>query len=347
VCKIRYPRELAQERFSQGRGSGLKILVTGGAGFIGSHLIDRLVERGEEVLCLDAFTDFYSPAVKRRNIETHVSSGAIELVEGDICDARLLRRVFRRFRPQRVVHLAARVAVGPSVTRPLEYEHVNCRGTLEVLTACTEHDVEQLVFASSSSIYGNSRDLPLKEEDGGLPISPYAATKRAAELLCATWHHLHGLPITCLRFFTVYGPRQRPDMAIHKFVRLIDGGQPVPRYGDGTSRRDYTYIADIIQGVEGALENVFDFEIINLGESRTISLNELIAAIETVTGKRATVEELSERPGDVRETFADITKARRLLGYCPNVPLEAGLKEFWTWYAENRDVLTGARGKSA
>lgn len=318
----------------------MRVLVTGGAGFIGSHVIDRLVERGDEAACLDAFTDFYSPAIKRRNIEAHVASGAVRLFEADIRDPEAIAEALEEFRPQRIVHLAARVAVGPSVADPVPYEEVNCLGTLELLRQAGRCGIEQFILASSSSIYGNSRKLPLSEDDPALPISPYAATKRAAELLCHAWHHLCGFPVTCLRFFTVYGPRQRPDMAIHRFVRLIDEGKPVPRFGDGTTRRDYTYVADVVQGVEAALEHVFDFEIINLGESQTVSLAELIGAIEKVMGRRAKIQALPEQVGDVRETFADITKARKLLGYAPHYPLEAGLEKFWTWYRENREILS-------
>jgi UDP-glucuronate 4-epimerase len=316
----------------------LRILVTGGAGFIGSHLIDRLVERGEEVLCLDAFTDFYPAELKRRNIDPHVRSGAIRVIEGDILDGKLLDDVFAEFRPQRTMHLAARVAVGPSVVDPLSYEEVNCRGTLELLMRSVRHGVSQFILASSSSVYGNSDRLPLREDDACVPVSPYGATKRSAELLCQVWHRLHGLAVTCLRLFTVYGPRQRPDMAIHKFVRLMDQGKPIPRYGGGTSLRDYTYVADVVRGMLGALDNVLDCEVINLGESRGVSLNDLIAAVEKVTGRTATVRELPEHAADVRQTRADIAKAKKLLGYDPQWQLEAGLEEFWTWYRRNREI---------
>jgi len=319
----------------------VKVLVTGGAGFIGSHLIDRLVERGDEVVCLDAFVDNYPPAIKRRNIESHVASGAVKLVEGDIRDARLLEEVFTRFRPRKVAHLAARVAVRPSIDQPVPYADVNCTGTVQLLKLSVAHDVRQFVFASSSSVYGNSEKLPSSEDDPvDRPISPYAATKRAAEICCYTFHHLHGLPVTCLRLFTAHGPRQRPDLAIHTFVRLMAQGKPVPRFGDGTSRRDYTYVADIVQGTEAALERPLGYEIINLGESRTVSLNELIAALENVTGLEARIDEQPERPGDVRETCADIAKARRLLGYDPQFPLERGLEEFWKWFRRHRETLT-------
>ena len=321
---------------------GVKILVTGGAGFIGSHLIDRLIERGDEVVCLDSFTDYYPPAVKRRNIKPHAANPRFTLVDGDICQPKLVAAVFERFRPARVVHLAARVGVGPSVADPLAYEEVNCRGTLEILMQSAKYDVEQFLFASSSSVYGASKKLPLVETEACRPISPYAATKRAGELFCHTYHHLHGLPVTCLRFFTAYGPRQRPDMAIHRFVRAIDQQKPIQRYGDGSSRRDYTFVADIVQGIEAAIEKVFDFETINLGESRTVSLAELIAAIEKVVGKKAVVEEFPARSEDVTETFADITRAKKLLGYAPKTAIEEGLAQFWAWYQENREAAGGA-----
>ena len=318
----------------------MRILVTGGAGFIGSHLIDRLIERGEQIVCLDAFADNYSPAIKWANIDRHVSSKAFELVEGDIRDAKLVTDLFAKFRPEKVAHLAARVAVGPSVRAPLDYEDVNCRGTINLLETCVKNDVGQFVFASSSSVYGNNRKLPFSEDDKVAgAISPYAATKAAGELLCHTWHHLYGLPMTLFRFFTVYGPRQRPEMAIHKFTRRIDLGETIEKYGDGSSRRDYTFYADIIQGLLAGIDNVFDYEIINLGESRTISLNELIAAIETVIGKTAVIGERPEQPGDVNETYADISKARKLLGYNPQFPIERGLEEFWKWYQKNREIL--------
>lgn len=318
----------------------MRILVTGGAGFIGSHVIDRLVERGDEVACVDAFTDFYSPSIKRRNIEAHVASGAVRLFEGDILSAPRMAEVFESFRPEKVVHLAARVAVEPSIADPLAYAEVNCTGTARLLQLSVENGVRQFLFASSSSVYGESSKLPFSEDDAAdRPISPYAATKRAGEMLCHAFHRIRGLAVTCLRLFTVYGPRQRPDMAIHTFARRMTQGKPIRRFGDGTTRRDYTYVADIVQGVDSSLDRPFDYEIINLGESRTVSLNELIEVLENVTGMKAAVEELPERPGDVRETFADISKARRLLGYVPRVPLEHGLEEFWRWYRENRKTL--------
>jgi UDP-glucuronate 4-epimerase len=319
----------------------LKILVTGGAGFLGSHLVDRLLERGDEVVCLDSFTDYYPPAIKRRNIKPHATNPRFTLVEGDICQPKLVAAVFERFRPERVVHLAARVGVGPSVVDPLPYEEVNCRGTLEFLMQSAKYAVQQFVFASSSSVYGIGRKMPLVETESCRPISPYAATKRAGELMCHTYHHLHGLPVTCLRFFTAYGPRQRPDMAIHKFVRAIDQQKPIQRYGDGSSRRDYTYAADIVQGIEAALDKVLDFEIVNLGESQTVGLNDLIASIEKTVGRRAVVEEFPARPEDVPETCADITKAKKLLGYAPRTALDEGLVKFWEWYQENREGAAG------
>jgi UDP-glucuronate 4-epimerase len=277
--------------------------------------------------------------VKRRNIKPHLQSKGFTLVEGDICQTKLIAAVFERFNPQRIVHLAARVGVGPSVADPLGYEEVNCRGTLDFLMQSAKYGIEQFIFASSSSVYGIGKKFPLAESESCRPISPYAATKRAGELLCHTYHHLSGLHVTCLRFFTVHGPRQRPDMAIHKFFRLIDQGKPIQRYGDGTSRRDYTYVSDIVQGIEAALEKVQNFEIVNLGESRTVELNELIERIEKIVGKPAVIEEFPPRPEDVPETNADITKARKLLGYDPKVPLEEGLEKFWAWYQETRETV--------
>ena len=316
--------------------------MTGGAGFIGSHLVDRLVQRRDEVCVLDCFNDFYSPEIKRRNVAPHVASKAIRLVEGDICDAKLVEETVGSFKPKKIVHLAARVAVRPSVQDPILYERVNCQGTMNLLKASVEKGVEQFVFASSSSVYGNNEKTPFSEDDFvGRPISPYAATKRAGEIYCYTYHHLFGLPVTCLRFFTVYGPRQRPDLAIHKFTRLMAQGKPIAKYGDGSTRRDYTFYADILQGLEAAIERVFDYEIINLGESQTISLNEMIRAIEEVTGMTARIEQKPVQPGDVNVTYADIGKARKLLGYAPKYPLKKGLEAFWAWFQENRGVLTG------
>ena len=278
----------------------MKILVTGGAGFIGSSVAEKLLARGDEVVVIDCFDEFYDPKIKRRNIEAALKNPAYKLVEGDIRDLELLKGLFRREKFDRVFHLAARAGVRPSIADPLLYEDVNVRGTMNLLEAARENSLPGFIFASSSSIYGNNKKVPFSETDFvDNPVSPYAATKKACELVCHTYHHLYGLNISCLRFFTVYGPRQRPEMAIHKFTRLIDQGKPVPMFGDGSSRRDYTYIDDIADGVIKAIDANFAFEIFNIGESRTTELRTLIELIEKNLGKKAIIEQLPDQPGDV------------------------------------------------
>lgn len=307
-----------------------KILVTGGAGFIGSHVAERLLERGDAVTVLDNFNDFYDPARKRANL------GALRgarVVEGDIRDADLVRRLFDEGGFDVLVHLAAMAGVRPSLLDPLHYEDVNVRGTLVLLEELRRRPSTRLVFASSSSVYGASEDVPFREDaDIHRPVSPYAATKRAGELVCYTHHHLYGIPTTCLRFFTVYGPRQRPEMAIHKFVRAALRGEPIPYYGDGSSRRDYTYVDDIVDGVLRAIDRCQGYEIYNLGESRTTSLKELVDLVGEVTGRQLELERLPAQPGDVPITYADVSKARTRLGYEPTTPVEAGLRRFVEWY---------------
>ena len=309
------------------------ILVTGGAGFIGSHLVDGLLNRGEEILCLDDFNDFYDPAIKRRNIALHLKSAKYRLVEADIRDVERLRHLFDEFSMNKIVHLAARAGVRPSLDQPLLYEDVNVRGTLHLLDLARQHEVEQFVFASSSSVYGAHTSVPFREDERiDRTVSPYAATKYSGELMCYTYHHLYGIPTTCLRFFTTYGPRQRPEMAIHKFTRQIYSNKPVPMYGDGSTARDYTYIDDIIQGVVAALDHPFPFEVFNLGESRTVRLQDLIRLVEKISGRAAQIESHPLQPGDVEITYADISKARRLLGYNPATPVEEGLAAFIEWF---------------
>src|SRR5207249_2703056 len=257
------------------------VLVTGGAGFIGSHLVEALLGAGREVVVLDNFDEFYDPAVKRKNVESFQGRAGFSLVPGDIRDAGLVESVFVSHPIGVVVHLAARAGVRPSIQNPLLYADVNVNGTTLLLEACRRHGIGKFIFGSSSSVYGNNSKVPFSERDDvDRPISPYAATKRAGELLCATYHHLYNLDIFALRFFTVYGPRQRPEMAIHKFTRLIDRGLPLQRFGDGSTRRDYTYITDIVAGVLRAIERVQGFEILNLGGSQTTSLADLITLLE-------------------------------------------------------------------
>ncbi len=311
----------------------MKVLVTGGAGFIGSHVVDRLAAQGQEVVCLDNFNDYYSPQVKRENIAGALRTGKVEVLEGDIRDAELCRSAVADCGVDSVVHLAARAGVRASIEDPRLYEEVNCGGTINLLEAARREGVEKFVFGSSSSVYGVNQDVPFSEDDPiRHPISPYAATKRAGELLCRVYHHLYGLPVVALRFFTVYGPRQRPDLAIHKFTRLIEDGEPIPVYGDGTSRRDYTYCEDIVDAVLAALERSLDFEIINLGNSDPVELRELIGLIEGALGKEARINRLPDQPGDVPVTYADISKARRLLDYDPRFPIRQGLAEFVQWF---------------
>jgi len=312
----------------------MRILVTGGAGFIGSHVCEALLARGEELVVLDDFDDFYDPALKRRNAALLKQA---RIVEGDIRDRALLKKLFAEGRFEAVIHLAARAGVRPSLSEPLLYEDVNVRGTLALLEELKARPATRFVFASSSSVYGDNEKLPYCETDDiHQPVSPYAATKRAGELLSYTYHHLYGLPVTCLRFFTVYGPRQRPEMAIHKFVRAVFAGQPIPFFGDGSTRRDYTYVSDIVDGVLRALDRCAGYEVYNLGESRTISLSELVAAIEEACGRKARLERHALQPGDVLVTYADVGKARARLGYAPHVALEEGLARFVAWYrAEN------------
>ncbi|MBM4086373.1 MAG: NAD-dependent epimerase/dehydratase family protein [Planctomycetes bacterium] len=311
-------------------------LVTGAAGFIGSHLTERLAAEGRRVVCLDDFNNYYSPEIKRGNLSAALKRPNVQLYEGDIRDAGLCERVFKRESIGQVVHLAARAGVRLSLKDPLLYEDVNCRGTLVLLELARQHHVRKFVFGSSSSVYGNSRRIPFNEDDPvSEPISPYAATKRAGELYCYNYHHLYGLPIVCLRFFTVYGPRQRPDMAIHKFTRWIDEGRPVEMFGDGSMKRDYTFYSDIVDGVVAALDAKMDFEIVNLGDSRVVELRQLIGLIERALGKSAEIQQLPEQPGDVKITYADISKATRLLGYKPKFPIEKGVELFVEWYRTN------------
>ena len=311
------------------------ILVTGGAGFIGSHLCERLLSDGVKVICLDNFDSFYDPNIKIRNVEgvKKKSPELFELVTGDIRNPEHLKGILQENQIDFVVHLAARAGVRPSISDPLLYQDVNIRGTIVLLESCKTHGIKNFIFASSSSVYGENQRVPFTEKDLDIqPISPYGATKRAGELLCYSYHHLYKMNIACLRIFTAYGPRQRPEMAIHKFARLIDQGGKIPMFGDGSSRRDYTYIDDLVDGILGVIRYHKGFEIYNLGESQTTSLKELIQFIEKAIGKKANVEMLDPQPGDVSVTYADITKAKRMLKYQPGVKMEEGIKRFVDWY---------------
>jgi len=310
----------------------MRILVTGGAGFIGSHVCERLVRDGHEVSVVDNLSDFYAEEIKKANLDAVRQAGPFRWHFGSICDARLVDGVFQEDRPEAVIHLAARAGVRPSIERPLCYEHTNVRGTMVMLEACRRFGVRKFIFASSSSVYGVSRRVPFREDDPLLlPISPYAATKLAGEQLCHTYSHLWPFNIVCLRFFTVYGPRQRPDLAIRKFTEGILEGRAIPVFGNGSSSRDYTYIDDIVDGVLGALQYDCPFDIINLGGCSPVRLDDLIRTIERVLGKRATIERLGGQAGDVPVTWADISKARRLLCYEPTTSLEEGIRRFVDW----------------
>jgi UDP-glucuronate 4-epimerase len=315
------------------------ILVTGGAGFIGSHLCERLLEEGHRVICLDNFDSFYDPNLKIRNVEeiNRKYPGTFTLVTGDIRNRDHLTELFKKNRIAAVFHLAARAGVRPSISDPLLYEDVNLRGTILLLEVCKEFGMKDFIFASSSSVYGENRRVPFSETDLDIqPISPYGPTKRAGEVLCYSYYHLYGMNIACLRIFTAYGPRQRPEMAIHKFTSLIDQGKEVPMYGDGSSKRDYTYIDDLLDGMMAVFQRHQGYEIYNLGESRTTSLKELVRLIEENLGKKAKILSMEAQPGDVSITYADITKARRMLGYQPRVSMEEGMKRFVEWYKKTR-----------
>ena len=314
----------------------MAILVTGGAGFIGSHLVEALLGRGQRVICLDNFDPFYDPALKRRNLAPALRNPGFRMTEGDLRDAALIGKVFQEEKIEIVAHLAARAGVRPSLQDPATYADVNIRGTIHLLEACRKNGVGRFVFASSSSVYGNNSKVPFSEEDPvNSPISPYAATKKAGELLCYSYHHLYGLDVACLRYFTVYGPRQRPEMAIHQFTRSIYEGRPISVFGKGDSLRDYTYVDDAVQGTLGALSRVHGYGIYNIGESRTVALSQLIQTLEEECGRNAKLEYLPEQPGDVKQTYADIRKARKELGYNPKTEIREGLARFVRWYKEN------------
>jgi UDP-glucuronate 4-epimerase len=330
--------------------SAKRVLLTGGAGFIGSHVAEALIRSGARLAIVDSLDDFYSPAWKRANLESIRKTGSLDFFEEDICSPDRMRQVFEAVRPDVAIHLAARAGVRPSIEQPRLYERVNVAGTVNLLELCREFRVSRLIFGSSSSVYGACSRAPFSEDQAGLvPISPYAATKLAGELVCHTYAHLYGLEVVALRFFTVYGPRQRPDLAIHKFVARIEAGEPLPIFGEGETGRDYTYVDDIVAGVLGALGYNFStssattngasdgsapFEIFNLGNSRPVKLNELVSLLERATGKKAIRKREAPQPGDVPLTWADISKAQSRLGYRPQTTMEQGLEAFVAWYRE-------------
>lgn len=314
-----------------------QILITGGAGFIGSHLVDYLLNEGNwRVVVLDNFDPFYPPHIKRANIAAHLSDPRFKLYEVDIRCKDELRKVFIDNDFEVIVHLASRAGVRPSLDNPGDYIDTNVTGTLHLLDCAREFNVRQFVFGSSSSVYGLNSKIPFSEDDKtASPISPYAASKASGELLCHTYSHLYGIRCVCLRFFTVYGARQRPDLAIHKFARLICDGKPIPVFGDGSTRRDYTYVDDIIQGVRAAIDYEDSaYEIFNLGEERTVELRRLVGLLESCLGQKALVKRLEMQPGDVPFTFADVSKAKEVLGYDPTTKIEDGLPKFVEWFLE-------------
>jgi UDP-glucuronate 4-epimerase len=309
-------------------------VVTGAAGFIGSHVCEALLGQGWRVTGVDSFDAFYEPRVKRANVAGCLRDERFSLVEADIRDTAAMERALGKGADV-LIHLAARAGVRPSIEQPVLYQDVNVTGTCVLLEAARKHKILRFVFASSSSVYGNSPKVPFSESDNvDFPISPYAATKKAGELICHTYHHLFGMHVTCLRFFTVYGARQRPDLAIHKFARLIEAGQPIPVFGDGSMMRDHTYIDDIVAGVLAAVDRCEGYHIYNLGNSSPISLSGLIRAIECALGRKAVIHRMPLQPGDVDRTFADVTLAGRELGYVPRTDLAMGLGHFVKWFRQ-------------
>ncbi len=312
----------------------MQILITGGAGFIGSQLCEALLNDGRRVVALDNFDPFYPTAIKKANLAPLMLRSAFRFFEGDIRNPGFLKQVFSIHKIDAVIHLAAKAGVRPSIQSPQEYYDVNVNGTLQLLEAMAAAGVPRLLFASSSSVYGNQAKTPFSESDEvSQPISPYAATKRAGELLAYTYHHLYGLDVACLRLFTVYGPRQRPDLAIHKFAQLARENRPIPLFGDGSTRRDYTFVADTIRGIQKALEAPrFGYDIFNLGGGAPVTLLDLVRALEQALGRRLDVQFQEKQPGDVDQTFADISKARAHFGYAPQVGLEEGVRRFADWF---------------
>ena len=329
----------------------MKFLVTGGAGFIGSHLTENLLKGGHEVTILDNFNDYYNPNIKQQNIHdikeimqlNDITESALTVAIADIRDKQKCTDIITS-EIDCIVHLAAMAGVRPSIEMPEYYYSVNINGTLNLLEICKSSGIKKFIFASSSSVYGNNKKVPFSEDDSvDFPISPYASTKKSGELLCNVYHSLFNIDIACLRFFTVYGPRQRPDLAIHKFAQMIINDEPLPFFGDGTTKRDYTYIDDIIDGVTKTIDWISHhsnvYEIFNLGESNTITLKQMISVLEKEIGKNATIKKMPKQPGDVDITFADISKSKRILNYDPKTDFNDGIKLFINWYKKNNNII--------
>lgn len=311
----------------------MNILITGGAGFIGSHLSEKIIGLGHKVICIDNFNDYYDPVIKEHNLKDIIDNEDFILYRADILDRPAIQDIFSAHNIDMVIHLAARAGVRPSLSNAALYEKVNVEGTINLLESCRERSINRFIFASSSSVYGGNKKVPFSETDKvDFPVSPYAATKKSGELICYTYHHLYNISVFAFRFFTVYGPRQRPEMAIHKFTRKIFNGDPIEAYGDGSSSRDYTYIDDIINGIIGSLDLVSGYEIINLGNSYPVRLSDLVKLIEEKTGRKAIIKHAEPQPGDVFTTYADIEKAKKLIKYDPRTPIGKGLEYFMDWY---------------
>jgi UDP-glucuronate 4-epimerase len=314
-----------------------KVLVTGHAGFIGSHLTKKLLKEGYQVIGVDNYNNYYNPEWKKENVKEFLTNKNFNEQKLDIVDYQKLKIIFEENEFDLVVHLAARAGIRPSLINPLLYEEVNVKGTLNLLELARKHQVKQFIFGSSSSVYGNQEKVPFAEDDpANQPVSPYAATKKSGEMLCYTYSYLHDIKMTVLRFFTVYGPKGRPDMAPYLFTEKILTGKTITRFGDGSTSRDYTYIDDAVAGIMTAIDKPFKFEIFNLGNNRPVSLNDFIALIEKITGKKAKIMEQPRHPADVKQTYAEIQKAKKLLNWQPTTPLEEGLKKFVEWYKANR-----------
>lgn len=316
----------------------MKVLVTGGAGFIGSHVTDFLLNRGDEVIVVDSFNDYYSPKIKENNIQQNLNNPNFKLYKLDITNFDYLKEIFKENKIDKIIHLAARAGVRPSISDPLLYESVNIRGTLNLLELAREFDVKVFILASSSSVYGDRSDSPFRETDNvDNPISPYAATKKAIELLAYTYHHIYKMKVSCLRFFTVYGPRGRPDMMPMLFTEKIANDKDIDLYASGTQKRDFTYVEDIVQGIISALDHEYDYEIFNLGNSNPVETRHFLSIIEKELGKKANVNFLPPQNGDVQLTFADISKAQKLLNYNPKTKVEQGIKNMIDWYKQTNN----------